>query len=374
MAIFTLFATFTSAYAWFQSIRNEDANNEDFYITQLDSPLKGLSIHEYYGKTSGESTSCFTFNPTGVSIYADGSLVNNPATVELHEYSLDDPNHPVLLMFQVDAPEDATDFQAAVNLITDYAYLGAHDDFINAKTATKEALTALSNKVTSGYYQVVADESRSNKTTLYQYDGSNLVNMTYTTFAALNVDANKIADNADKYFRVDAIDATNNVSAIYQYKLSSRTFDMVWIDIGNKLSNQANPLSSAVEFHYFTFTADLEHLPTTHTITREIETYNSSAYEYSLTTEVQSDVSCIAIPTASFTNDNKSSFTTFQNDDTPVFTKELNVFSGNVAGCTYIGIVVDYDQLALEYIFSRYLGHNSLNAGLKFKCDWKTEF
>ena len=45
-----------------------------------------------------------------------------------------------------------------------------------------------------------------------------------------------------------------------------------------------------------------------------------------------------------------------------------------MTGKKYVGIVVNYDSWALENVFSVNLGHEALNAGLVFKCDWKTEF
>jgi len=368
MAIFTLFATMTSAYAWFASIRNEDANQEEFYVTKLDSPLNALSIHEFYGKTEGEQTSCFTFNPVGVNVFSDGQMNNGAATVELHEYSVENPNHPVLLLFNVEAPGDAADFQSTIDLVTDYAYLGDDDNFITTKTYTKAELNTLS-KANDNYYQVVTDESNNNKTTLYQYVNGSLVSMTYNSLAALDVEGNKVSANNNKYFRVVDDEEHGNVSTIYQYKQATRTFEMVWIDIGDMEQDETNPLSSAVQFFYFTFEDSIEDMTSSHTVARE--SFNDLTNEYSYTTQT---LDCLTIPVASCNESNVSSFTSFTDEDTYEFNKELNVFSGNVVGSKYIGIVVDYNQLALEYVFFNNLGNDALNAGLKFKCDWKTEF
>ena len=97
----------------------------------------------------------------------------------------------------------------------------------------------------------------------------------------------------------------------------------------------------------------------------------TQSYSY----EENDDLSCISLAKSEFTNSNRASFSSFTNsEDYNGFNKQINVFRGDVTGVTYIGLVVDYNTLALEYVFSRNLGHDALNAGLQFKCDWRTEF
>ena len=100
----------------------------------------------------------------------------------------------------------------------------------------------------------------------------------------------------------------------------------------------------------------------------------SQAQVYSY--EESDDLSCIYLNKNEFTDENRSSFTEFtDSEDYNTFNKQINVFRGDITGVTYIGLVVNYDQLALEYVFSRNLGHDALNAEqLLFKCDWRTEF
>ena len=93
-------------------------------------------------------------------------------------------------------------------------------------------------------------------------------------------------------------------------------------------------------------------------------------YDY----EKRLNQSCITIAESDCNDSNKHSFTNFEDEETYEYTKEINVFRGDVTGVTYIGIIVDYDKLALEYIFSHNLGNEALNNGLEFKCDWITEF
>ena len=368
MAIFSLLATMTSAYAWFVSIMNQGAENDNFYVKRLDTPVTSISIHEFYGETKDGNS--FTFNPVGVSVYENGEVVQNAAAVELNEYSLENPNHPVLILFR---NEETSGLESQINLITDFSFLGANDDYIAAKLKNKAALNSLS-KTNGNYYQVTTDESQagtlSNKIVLYKYENDTLSCVTYSTFSALEAAVSQDIANNNNYYRVYADENHDGVSTVYQYRHATREFEMVWCDLGNADYSQTNPLSSAVQFHYFTFEDELEDMITTEDVM--VESFNDTTSTYSYTEN--SSLDCIALAKSGFTASNKSSFTNFTDEETFDYSKTLNVFSGDVTGVTYVGIVVNYDQLSLEYIFSHNLGHDALNAGLDFKCDWITEF
>ena len=368
MAIFTLFTAFTSAYAWFMSTMNQEAGNDNFYVKRLDTPVTSISIHEFYGETNDEGAKSFAFDPVGVSVYADGSFNNNADLVKLNQYILEKPNHPVLILFK---NEEVSGFESQINLRTESAYLGASDDFLAGKTNTKAELTALANKTTNGYYRVITDESQGDgkKTYLYQYNGSSLQSMSFATYALLDVAANRVAANNNKYFLVIDDEKHGNTATIYQYKDATASFEMVWCDLGNTQYSETNPLSSAVQFHTFTFTDTLANLTETRTV--KVETFDDTSLDY---TYLDTSKSCLAIAESEFTASNKHSFTNFEDEETFEYTKQINVFRGDVTGITYIGIVVDYDKYALEYIFSHNLGNEALNNGLEFKCDWVTEF
>ena len=367
MAIFTLFATFSSAYAWFISIVNQEADNDQFYVKRNETPVTSISIHDFYGETVDNGAHSFAFDPVGVSVYSNGQFDDEARVVTLNKYLLEKPDHPVLVLYK---NEEISGYESQINLKTEFAYLGANDDFLAGKTTTKAQLTALSNKVTKGYYRVVEDESNNSKTHLYQYDGTNFVSRSYASYAALDTQSNRLPSNDGKYFLVIDDEEHGDAATMYKYIDATATFDMVWCDLGNVAYNETNPLSSAVEFHTFTFTDDLEDMIVTRDV--DVETFNDVAQDYSYST--QTNKSCIAIPTASFTADNRHGFTSFTDDETFSFSKQLNVFRGDVTGVTYVGVVVNYDQTALEYVFSHNLGNEALNNGLEFKCDWVTEF
>ena len=369
MAIFSLFTAFTSAYAWFVSTMNQEAGNDNFYVKRLDTPVTSISIHEFYGETDDEGAKSFAFDPVGVSVYADGSFNDSAKLVELNQYILEKPNHPVLVLFK---NEEVSGFESQINLKTKAAYLGASDDFLAGKTNTKAELTALSNKVSGGYYRVITDESQGDgkKTYLYQYNGSSLQSMSYATYASLDVSTNRLPTNNNKYFLVIDDEKLGNAATIYQYKDATASFNMVWCDLGNTAYSETNPLSSAVQFHTFTFTDTLANMTQTRDV--NFEQFDEMGQDY--TYDLHEDTSCLAIPESEFTASNKHSFTNFEDEETFEYTKEINVFRGDVTGVAYIGMVVNYDKYALEYIFSHNLGNEALNNGLAFKCDWVTEF
>ena len=85
--------------------------------------------------------------------------------------------------------------------------------------------------------------------------------------------------------------------------------------------------------------------------------------------------SCIAVDRAGMDEEGDSSFISFSGD-TANFEQETIIFDGGDVDSektfNYVCVVIDYYQLALEYLFSYYIGHPFLSDGLTFKCDWTT--
>ena len=249
--------------------------------------------------------------------------------------------------------------------------MGADESFLAGKVNTYVELSAIQNKTANGYYHVTEDETHGNEDFLYQYVNGALSSVSFTTYALLDVDGNRIAANDGKYFLVVDDEKHGNASTIYQYNDAKAAFDMVWCDLGNVVYGETNPLSSAVKFHTFTFTDTIEDMRSSRDV--NFESFDDIGQDY--TYSKHTGENCIAISKASCNDSNRHSFTTFANEETFTrFNKEINVFRGDVTGVTYIGIVVNYDKTALEYVFSRNLGNEALNNGLEFKCDWITEF
>ena len=84
-----------------------------------------------------------------------------------------------------------------------------------------------------------------------------------------------------------------------------------------------------------------------------------------------SNPSSIAIKQSDCNDSNFSSFAKFNNGSYTEFSKTVTFFQGEVPDDTvYLGIVIDYYSLALEYISSYFLGNEHVNEGLNFVCDW----
>ena len=366
VTIFSLVVSFSGAIAWFSAVRNVDNGGNDFVVTG-NASITGVYIVPFLGETYNEVEACYTFDYNNIeTAYEEGVINNSADTVKLNEYSLENPNHPILMLFAVEG------VSATIKFKTEYCFLGNdRNEFIADKTQTKALLNSL-EKTKGKYYEVLEDESLSapytGEASLYYYNGSTLESRTYTSKSVLDGVAEGFSAAEDNnYYRVIQDNDHGNVSAIYQYNDSTEELDMVWIDLGNQDYGEQNPLSSVVKFHYFTFSGALEDLPTSHTV--DVETFTDD-YHYT----VMADQNCIAIPKSGLTDSNKKSFTNFTSNEDYTYRKSVIAFNGDVTNKTFVGIVVNYEQLALEYVFSSNLGHEALNAGLSFVCDWTTEF
>ena len=298
--LFSLLTCFAGVYAWFTSIRNVSNSSEHFKVEVVGTAVQTITFHEYQGTTDD---GYYSFNPTASgSVTLEGGEVDDDdyEGIELGEYSLEDPNHPLLMMFEVSGGTQLIEFS------TDFAYLA--QDNISSLKATVATLAALNS-----------------------YDKNTL-------------------SNGD-YLKVTADEGHGGVTTIYKYVAATTSYDMAWID----LKVNGNPLSSVVQFHYFEFEG------------ASIDAIKQNKYIDEVST------SGINIATSSFTNSNKSGFANFTDEDTFTYSKKINVYDGDVRGINYVGIVINYNSLALQYIFSKYLGSDVLaHGGLTFNCDWTT--
>ena len=378
MAIFSLLTTFSAAFAWFTAQRQVDNDGDNFEIDVVKTSVKKITVHEFFGQT--QDGTAYTFDPNGAIAY-DPALAGTTgydsrgfytanSYIRLHEYSLESPNHPVLLMFEVKG------LNQRIDLSTDFTFLGnSKSDFIKTQVSKKPDLNALNlgNYTAGDYFEVLSDESYDPSTkpsTLYYYDGSSLVLATIDTFAGLDVSANRVAN---RYTKVLADEEHGGVSTIYQYDAVKSVFTMKWIDLGDYDYGKTNPLSSAVKFNSFKiFSEDADELSDLIT-TKDIvkETANSNGVITNISN--QSGVSCLPVSRSLIIDANKKSFTNFTNSDNHSYSQEINIFNDSVSDTSFIGVVINYDYYALEYIFSNNLGHSALNSGLQFVCDWTTK-
>ena len=389
MAIFSLLVSFTGAYAWFSSVRQIGNTGDDFVVVG-NASVRNIYIVPFLGEAYNEETGeydYYAFDLANRTTAYDGEYNNSAASIMLNQYSLENPNHPILMLFEVDG------ISATIGFRTEYCFLGNNRDYIlDAKLQTKALLNGYS-KIAGKYYEVIQDESidaNTKPSSLYYYyyneDTSSYVleNRTYASYTALNaIKSGLTADDDGKYYRVITDNTHGNISTIYKYNGSSEVFEMVWIDLGDSEKSQTNPLSSVVEFHHFTFSElTLGALENSQTVVAEHYNDATETFTYGnpATTNRQEatpeTLNCMILPKEDILNNgsNKKSFSNFTSNETFNYHNEVVAFSGNVSSKHFVGIVVNYNSYALEYVFSNNLGHDALNSGLVFRCDWKTEF
>ena len=311
LIMFSLLACFSGAYAWFVANTNVNNSSSNFQVDRLNTTVQGITFHEYYGTTiETDGKTYYSFNPTpsGSVTFSGETPSETGAGIDLGEFSLENPNHPLLMMFNVSGFRQRIDFK------TDYSFVAEDNNYsLKATVATFAALEAY------------------NKNTLSDGD----------------------------YLKVTTDEDHGSVSTIYEYKSATKSYDMVWIDLNSGI----NPLSSVVQFHSFEFTGTIQSNTHTYDVIEINQQGNPVTVE---------DVAGITIDTDAFTSTNKSQFVNFSNDDSYTFNKEVCVYEGTVSNYTYVGIVINYNSSAIEYICSKYLGNLILNDGLNFKCDWVT--
>lgn len=104
MAIFTLFATFAGAYAWFASKMNSTGSSDNFEVHDISGKFNKLYIHEYDETNSSKTT--YKFFKTPIGTISKGTGPNRvgpyegtrPAKFDL--YSLVDRSHPLLFVYE----------------------------------------------------------------------------------------------------------------------------------------------------------------------------------------------------------------------------------------------------------------------------------
>lgn len=300
--LFSLLTCFSGVVAWFSINKTIKNDGSQFKIEVVDTAVRAITFHEFQGTTSDNYYS-FDPNPCGTVTINNGSADDDDYEgIALGRYSLEDPSHPLLMMFKVSG------FGQKIELETDFTYLAQ-----NKPESTKTDV---------GTYAL-----------LNAYDKSTLTN--------------------GDLIGVTADEGHGGGKTVYRYVSATSSYEMVWID----LKVNGNPMSSVVQFHSFEFTG------------ANIDAIKGDKLINGVST------SGINIAESAFTNSNKSEFAKFSNVDTFTYDKKITAYQGDVSGITYVGIVIDYNSLALQYIFSKYLGSDALSSGedITFSCDWVTK-
>ena len=348
MTIFSLFACFSGAFAWFLANKNANNDSDSFEISDLGTKISQISIHDFYGTSTESGDKYYGFNavPSAWIECADPEhpTVIGDATIRLGSYSLDYPHHPALVLFTVGGGEET------IEGVTESPYL-AKDKPGNATlsssniVATYSALAAKAMVATNGeIFEVTNDETQSG---VYTEGGQQ-----------------------------------KHVKTRYQYNSTTGEFELVWVSLGEEY----NPLSSIIQTHSFLFTFDSPFNKNGNTLNDFSVNTSSAAIGTHSYTNVNSSGAVINVQnqqgiwlnTNEFlgpndTNTNMASFVkVIDNGGSVQFNETAEFFTGSTVGYKYLGIVFDYYPDAVEYLFAYYIGNDFISDGLSFKCDWVT--
>ena len=338
MTIFSLFTVTIGAFAWFASKLNQAADGDVFEVTFVDTTVQEISIHAFYGTTTEEQEQnrYYGFNPVPVG-YINYENHTNPTkigslSIQLENYLLEDPHHPVLILFKVNG------LNQSVIAETEYPFLSKN--IVGPETLG-------SNYIVANYEALLAKQASASDGDIFEVTNDDSQNGVY--------------------------DDSTKVKARYQYHASNQTFERVWVDLGS----MNNPLSSIIQTHSFeySFTRPFNVNGETLSINSSSTALSTKTYKHSLSDEQTQSASGIWIPVRDFkdrkdANTNLASFVTIDDEGDATFKNETTLFNGSVENYTYLALVVDYYPDALVYFSSYYMGHEYLNDDVTFKCDW----
>ncbi len=361
MTIFSLASVFMGTFAWFISIRRVNNEADSFTTGETGSSVIEISFHEYYGESIPASESdptYFGFDPTPYSVLSlnedtgqleykknNMGVVNN--AIRLGTYTLEYPHHPILMLFKVKGGEER------IVAKTKYPFLAEDkpgNDPLSASNivASYSALAAKAAGASDGeIFEVTNDENQQGR-----YEQYNVETEEYDVLPS---------------------------KTRYAYNASTGGFDLVWVD----LSMENNPLSSVIETHWFGFSWDEENYPYIKQNSDYVINNSSTALVSKTYNEIDDETGAVTpqgatkglwIGTSEFTDDNKAGFVSIdEGGDDFEYAQTMEMFYGSTNTYSHVGVVVDYNSDAVEYISSYYLGHTYLNEGLTFLCDWVTE-
>ena len=129
----------------------------------------------------------------------------------------------------------------------------------------------------------------------------------------------------------------------------------------HEIKETGNPLSSVVEFFSMNYLATDAAISTAGSYTDSTNTYST----YDLPFPEIDDT----------TGYEKKSFAHFNatTQEYVGFDKRVVLYETTTATVQYIAVIVDYYQLALNYVYSTFLSEDVLNDTIYFSCDWSME-
>ena len=307
VASFSLVAAIVSTVAWFLAVNTVRQSDINIEVDDPSDTVSTITFHKYRGLSTDQY---YLFNPE-----AEATLTIYDRTISIEA----DPGFTGITLDTYSAEDRHHPLLMLLKLKKKSLKLYGY---------TEHPFLAAFKPATSATVATYADLTYVNKSSLA--DGTKYL----VTSDELN----------------GGLNGSTHCSTAYQLNKSSDSWELVWVDI----AANNNPLSSVVETFFFTFSFATPQAgaTTTHTLNG-------------------SNPSSIAIKQSDCNDSNFASFTKFENGSYTDFSKTVTFFQGTVPDDTvYLGIVLDYYSMALEYISSYFLGNEHVNEGLNFVCDW----
>lgn len=178
VAIFTLAATFSGTFAWFQATRTGSTNANEFRINNIGDCVAAIEFHQFDSIQTINGVDYFAFNSSqsgSVTINNNQAIYTIQGGLEMEEYSTDDPHHPILILLTIKDSGNATIRARRSNNNVDYDYMASEEYELEERenntlssvveffafTYATEGETSLASRTRNGYYTLpVSDFER----------------------------------------------------------------------------------------------------------------------------------------------------------------------------------------------------------------------
>lgn len=307
IATFSLVAAITSTIAWFLIANKVQTSNIKVVVDDPSDSVGEITFHKYFGLSTDEY---YLFNPTPeAKLVIENKQIHIEADSSFTGITLDTysaDDRHHPLLMLLKLKKDAISLYAK----TEHPFIAEFKPQTDNIVATHGALTHVTTTSFVGgeRYLVTNDEVNGGK------------------------------------------DGSTSRSTVYEWDAASKSWVLIWADIASK----NNPLSSVIETFFFTFSfaSPADGATTSHTLNG-------------------SNPNSIAVKQSDCNESNQSAFVQFSSGSYTHFNRLITFYEGTVPdGTVYLGIVIDYYTLALEYISSYFLGDAHISEGLNFTCDW----
>ncbi len=232
VTIFSLFACFVGSIAWFQSVRNIKNDASSMPVRPLDGFLKTLSIHPLAEdglifNATGDLVS-YAFEETATGQYdidlETGKPVFSGDPVGLGVYDSLNPNNPILLLFELNQPVQASSLK--IQAVTENNFMGEIVDgsLVNPLQTSGNFLSSVAQ-----FQSITASSWGSG-----DYEVSISALSAPVRFANLNADGSELVSwNASPYlYQSDATGTVSYVGIVLDYNIYAMEL-LYSVNLGN---------------------------------------------------------------------------------------------------------------------------------------------